>query len=64
MLERACGDVDASYAITAEAAAQAYAPYLSAISQVKCRIAADRRRGEVLSRLGARVRSLKAGISE
>src|SRR3546814_10053207 len=37
-LDEACRDVGAQYAVTAEAAAQAYAPYLSAISPRKCRI--------------------------
>jgi hypothetical protein len=40
--------------VTAEAAAQIYAPYLSAISQLKCRIQTGRIQNEVLSRLDAR----------
>lgn len=53
-LDAACHDVGAQYAVTAEAAAQAYAPYLSAISQLRCRIQGGRLHSEVLSRLDAR----------
>lgn len=53
-LDQACGDTGAQYAVTAEAAAQAYAPYLSAISQIRCRIQGGRLQSEVLSRLDAR----------
>lgn len=53
-LDEACRDVGAQYAVTAEAAAQAYAPYLSAISQVRCRIQGGRLHREVLARLDAR----------
>ncbi|WP_454890471.1 hypothetical protein [Sphingopyxis chilensis] len=42
--------VGAQYAVTTEAAAQAYAPYLSAISQLKCRMQGGRLHSEVLSR--------------
>src|SRR3546814_3019324 len=45
-LDEACRDVGAQYAVTAEAAAQAYAPYLSAISQLKCRIQGGRLHSE------------------
>lgn len=38
-LARVCREVDAPYAVTAEAAAQVYAPYLSSVSQLRCRIA-------------------------
>ncbi|WP_292637181.1 MarR family transcriptional regulator [Novosphingobium sp.] len=53
-LEDACRDAGAQYAITAEAAAQVYAPYLSSISQLKCRLQAGRVQHDVLSRLDAR----------
>ena len=53
-LDLACRDADAAYAVTAEAAAQLYAPYLSSISQVKCRIEPGRRQEEALERLNAR----------
>jgi hypothetical protein len=53
-LDRACQDADAAYAVTAEAAAQLYAPYLSSISQVKCRIEPGRRQEEALDALNAR----------
>src|SRR3546814_2329 len=39
---------------SSDLAAQAYAPYLSAISQLKCRIQGGRLHSEVLSRLNAR----------
>jgi len=53
-LDAACQDADAAYAVTAEAAAQLYAPYLSTISQVKCRIEPGRGQQEALERLDAR----------
>ncbi|KZD08752.1 MarR family transcriptional regulator [Oceanibaculum pacificum] len=53
-LDDACRDAHARYAVTAEAAAQVYAPYLSSISQLKCRIQGGSARNEALSRLEAR----------
>jgi hypothetical protein len=53
-LDHACRDADAAYAATAEFAAQLYAPYLSSISQVKCRIEPGRRQEQALERLNAR----------
>lgn len=53
-LDQACRQADAAYAVTAEAAAQAYAPYLSSISQVKCRIIPGPLQAEALNRLRAR----------
>lgn len=53
-LDEACREVGAQYAVTAEAAAQVYAPYLSAISQLKCRIQGGLLQSEALSRLDAR----------
>jgi hypothetical protein len=53
-LDRACQDADAAYTVTAEAAAQLYAPYLSSISQVKCRIEPGPRQAEALDTLNAR----------
>lgn len=53
-LDGAARSVGAQYAVTAEMAAQAYAPYLSAISQIKCRIQGGRIQDEVLARLDAR----------
>ena len=53
-LDEACRQADAAYAVTAEAAAQAYAPYLSSISQVKCRIIPGPRQTDALDRLRAR----------
>lgn len=53
-LDEACQGADAAYAVTAEAAAQLYAPYLSSISQVRCRIEPGRRQEEALDRLDAR----------
>jgi len=44
-----------SYAITHEAAAQRYAPFLSSVSQVRCRVVPGRPAEEALSALGARV---------
>ncbi|WP_267347102.1 MarR family transcriptional regulator [Sphingomonas sp. GM_Shp_2] len=53
-LHLACDAADVAYAITGEAAAQVYAPYLSTISQVRCRIQPGPRRADALARLGAR----------
>jgi hypothetical protein len=53
-LDEACRDAGADYAITGELAAQIYAPYLSTISQVKCRIAPGRMLDKALRGLGAR----------
>lgn len=53
-LDRACADADAAYAVTAEAAAQAYAPYLSSVSQVRCRIVPGPQRDRALEMLQAR----------
>lgn len=51
-LDQVCGGSD--YAVTAEFAAQAYAPYLSSISQIKCRILPGPRQKDILDRLDAR----------
>lgn len=53
-LEEACHHADAVYAVTAEAAAQAYAPYLSSISQLRCRIIPGPRQQEALELMRAR----------
>jgi hypothetical protein len=44
----------APYAVTGEAAAQAYTPFLTSISQVRCRALADSVRHDVLAELEAR----------
>jgi hypothetical protein len=51
---RACEARGATYAITGEAAAQLYAPYLSSVSQVSCRLLASREAHEALDALDAR----------
>lgn len=53
-LNDACHNANAAYAVTAEAAAQAYAPFLSSISQLKCRIIPGPRQQEALERMRAR----------
>lgn len=53
-LDDACRSNDLMYAVTGEAAAQLYAPYLSSISQVRCRIAPGLLQGRVLEQMGAR----------
>lgn len=53
-LDHACRETGAPYAVTAEAAAQAYAPYLTNISQLKCRIRKGRAQTEALRLLDAR----------
>lgn len=53
-LAHSAQEVGARYAITGEAAAQAYAPFLSNISQVRCRMSLDIHGVEVLDALDAR----------
>lgn len=53
-LDEACREAGAAYAVTSEAAAQVYAPYLSSISQVRCRIVPGPRQRDVLDILQAR----------
>jgi hypothetical protein len=53
-LARTCEDHEARYAITGEAAAQHYAPYLSSVSQVSGRMLANAEAGRALAALGAR----------
>jgi hypothetical protein len=53
-LDEACREVGAAYAVTAEAAAQAYAPYLTSLSQLKCRIEPGRVQDRALAALDAR----------
>jgi hypothetical protein len=47
-------DTGAQYAITGEMAAQAYAPYLSNVSQVRCRMRLDNAAKDVLAAMRAR----------
>lgn len=54
-LAEVCADKKTEYAITHEAAGQLYAPFLSTISQVRCRMLADLSADETLSALGARL---------
>ena len=51
---QACETHGAQYAITAEAAAQRYAPFLSSVSQVKCRLLANRVSESAIGGLNAR----------
>jgi hypothetical protein len=53
-LDRACRDAKITYAVSGEAAAQAYSPYLSHISRVMCRMSSGRNRNKVLKTLEAR----------
>jgi len=54
MIADAARQAEARYAITGEAAAQVYAPHLTSLSQVRCRMSMDAHGGEVLDRLNAR----------
>jgi hypothetical protein len=47
-LDQACWSNDLLYAVTGEAAAQFFAPYLTTISQVRCRMAPGMLRGRIL----------------
>lgn len=53
-LDEACHHADVVYAVTSQVAAQAYAPYLSSISQLRCRIAPGPRQQEALETMRAR----------
>lgn len=54
-LDRVFEHHEVAYAITHEAAAQRYAPFLSSVSQVRCRLVPGRPEEEALGALGARV---------
>ncbi|WP_141237212.1 MarR family transcriptional regulator [Sphingopyxis sp. GW247-27LB] len=53
-LDQACDEAKAAYAVTGEVAAQIYAPYLSSISQLRCRIEPGQKLIEALLNLDAR----------
>ena len=53
-LDAACKDANAAYAVTGEAAAQAYSPFLTNVSQLRCRIVPGPRQQDVLEALRAR----------
>lgn len=53
-LDQACNEANAAYAVTSEAAAQAYAPYLSSVAQLRCRITPGPQQDLALERLRAR----------
>lgn len=53
-LDHASELTNMNYAITGEAAAQLYSPFLSQISRVTCRLAMGSKRNHVLEELGAR----------
>lgn len=53
-IDRVCRDTGTSYAVTGEFAAQLYSPYLSQISQLRCRIEPGRGRQHLLSEIDAR----------
>lgn len=61
-IAKVCEAHDVEYVITQEAAAQRYAPFLSRISQVKCRMVPSRAAEEVISELDARVVSEGANM--
>lgn len=54
-LSEHCEQYQVEYAVTQEAAAQRYAPYLSAISQVTCRMTPGQDADQVISALDARL---------
>lgn len=53
-LDRICRIENCAYAVTGEAAAQTYAPYLSSVSQLVCRLKTGPKADAVLEDLGAR----------
>ena len=62
-LSRLCDEQDVECAITQEAAAQRYSPFLSAISRVACRMLPCRAADRALSELNARIVSEGANLS-
>lgn len=54
-VSRACEAHNAQYAITAEAAAQRYSPFLSSVSQVRCRLLNNKAAETSIGELNARV---------
>ncbi|MDE0620331.1 MAG: hypothetical protein OXH83_01540 [Bryobacterales bacterium] len=58
----ACTANRAEYAITHEAAGQQYAPYLSAVSQVRCRLMLGAPADGVLAALNARIGDEEANL--
>lgn len=66
LLERVAAVFDShgvEYAVSFEAAAQRYAPFLSSISQVRCRLLADASADAAIAELGARVVGLGANFA-
>lgn len=53
-IDRCMNDAQTDYVLTAEAAAQRYAPYLSQVSLVRCRAGSTRADRQALESLGAR----------
>lgn len=53
-IDRACHEHGIPYAVTGEAAAQAYTPFLTSISQVRCRMVSSAHQRAVLDELDAR----------
>ena len=62
-LAQLCEMLDVEYVLTQEVAAQRYAPFLSMISFVTCRMNPGRAADEVVSKLGARVVSEGANLN-
>jgi hypothetical protein len=62
-LSHVCEAHDVEYAVSFEAAAQRYAPFLSAVSQVRCRLLAGSGGDVALADLGARVVSEGANLA-
>jgi hypothetical protein len=53
-IDRVCEEHHVPYAITHEAAAQRYAPFLTSVAQVRCRLASGERASAALAALDAR----------
>lgn len=62
-LGQVCAARGVEYAVSFEAAAQRYAPFLSAVSQVRCRLLAGSGADAAIADLGARVVSEGANLS-
>lgn len=52
-IARVCGRVDANYVVTGEAAAQRYTPYLSNVSQLKCKLSSSKALDGIIADLDA-----------
>src|SRR5690606_15111813 len=61
-IDKVCEELNVEYVLTQEAAAQFYAPFLTSILHVSCRMSIGRAAEKAISELGARVVSEGANL--